>query len=171
MTKAKTMVCICFVLAFAAGVCVGLLVSRSASGPRSGSWLSRELDLTREQREQMRQIWSEVMRASGERQRERRDTLQKERDEAISALLTNEQEREYEQLMEQYARKHQELSQERRKRFEETVEKTKQILTESQRKKYEELLKNGRGPRGRPGGGPPHRPAGEPGGSRGGSSG
>ena len=134
------MVCICFVLALAAGVCVGLLAGRSASGPRRGSLLSRELDLTREQREQMRQIWSEVMRATGERQRERRHALREEREKAVQALLTDEQKPQYEQLMEEYARRLDELSQEGRKRFEEAVEKTKQTLTEAQRKKYEEFL-------------------------------
>ena len=153
------MVCVCFVLAFAAGVCVGLLAGRSASGSR----LSRELDLTREQREQMRQIWSEVMRASEEQQWQRRCELQQERDEAIRALLTDEQKRQHEQLMGEYARKLDGLSQERGKRFDEAVEKTKLILTESQRKRYEQLLETGCEPRGRPGGGPPHRPGGGPG--------
>jgi len=134
------MVCVCFVLAFAAGACAGVLVHRSASGSRRGSLLSRELRLTEEQQGQMRQIWSEVMRAEGEQPGQRGHELRRERDEAIRALLTEEQTRQYAQLMEEYARKSDELSQKRRELYEKAVEKTKQILTEQQRRKYEELL-------------------------------
>ena len=154
MSKAKAMLCVSFVLAFAAGICAGLLFVRSMSVRAPGSVLSRELDLTPKQREQMRQIWSEVTRASAERQPADRDAIRKRRDEAVKALLTSEQMREYEQLMEQYARELDALSQERRTRFDEAVEKTKLILTEPQRRKYTEMLERGaRRPRrgGRPG--------------------
>ncbi len=146
-----------FVLAFAAGTTVGLLLGQSAQTPRRRSRLSRELDLTPAQREQMRKIWSEVMGSAGGQRRERRETLRKERDEAVQALLTEEQKARYEKVMQEYSRKLAELSEERRKRFQEAGERTKEILTDQQRKKYEELLESGRGRRGWPGGRSPHR--------------
>ena len=145
MSRAKAMLCICFVLALAAGTCAGVLFGRSGSGRQRGSVLSRELDLNPEQREQMREIWSEVMRDSGRQQFRERDAARRKRDEAIRALLTSEQLSEYEQLMDQYARELEALSRERRRRFDEAVEKTKLILTEPQRRKYMEMLE--RGPR------------------------
>ena len=150
MSKAKAMLCVSFVLAFAAGICAGLLFGRSRSVRARGSVLLRELDLTPKQQEQMRAIWSEVTRASADRQLEDRDALRKKRDDAVKALLTSEQLRAYEQLMEEYTRELHALSQERRRRFDEAVEKTKLILTEPQRQKYMEMLERGprRPPRG-----------------------
>lgn len=149
------MLCVSFALLFAAGTCVGLLAGRPGDRrERRRSWLSDELDLTTEQREQMRQIWSDAMHTAGEGQSERTMALRKERDEAVQALLTDEQKAGYDKIMTEYATKLEELSQERRKRFKEAAEKTREILTEEQRKKYDELLA-------RPSGGP-HR------GSRGG---
>ena len=78
--------------------------------------------------------------------------------------MTDEQKRQYEQLMEEYARRLDELSQDRRKQSEEAVEKTKEILTDAPRKKYEDLFKRQpwgrhRGRRGRePGGSGLFRP-------------
>lgn len=151
MTKVKAMLCVCFILAFAAGICVGLLAGRSARGARRGSWLSGELNLSAAQREQMRAIWSGVMSASREGQSERRQALRDEHEQAIQALLSEEQKRQYDQLTQEYAGKLDELSQERRKRFEEAAERTKELLTEQQRRKYEELME--RRPRSRHGSG------------------
>lgn len=165
MTKAKIMICACVVLAFAAGVSVGMLVMRSKGPHEPGSWLSRELNLTSQQQEQMRQIWSDIMRTAGEQHWQRGRELQEERDKAVQALLTEEQKQQYAKLMEDHAKKLEELSQERKKRFEEAVEKTKQILTAEQRAKYEELMaKRPVGPhRGPRGGGPPVPPPPAPG--------
>ncbi len=136
MTKTKVIVLVSFLAAFAAGTAVGLLVGRSAQTPRQRSWLSRELGLTPEQRDQMREIWSEFMRAAGGHRR----ALQEERDQAVQALFTEEQKAQYEELMQEYSRKLEELAQQRRELYQQAVERTKQILSEPQRKKYEELL-------------------------------
>ena len=160
MTRTRLIVLGCFVAALAAGIAVGVAAGRFARRPRHASWLERRLDLTPDQREQMRQIWSGVMRRSGRQQREQREALRRERDEAVQALLTEEQKKQYEEAMQTYARKSEALAAERRKAFDEAVERTKQILTEPQREKYEELLKQRagwsrrRGHPGRGGGGP-----------------
>lgn len=140
MTRFKVILFVSFLLTFVAGTSLGLLTSwpKSRSPHRSRLW--RELNLSEEQRNQMREIWSEVM---GSR-REKRRTLARERDEDIVALLTDEQRPQYEQIVREYKKKMDELSQERQRRIQEAVERTKQILTPEQARKYEELRKQRR---------------------------
>ena len=141
MSRAKVMMLACFLVAFAAGTTLGLLVGRSSRGHGRRSRLSRELGLTPGQREQMRKIWSDVMSSSSGPQRESRQSLREERDEAVRALLTEERKSKYDKVMEEYQQKVEELGRERRARFQEAVERTKEILTDAQREKYEELMK------------------------------
>ena len=141
MNKARVTIAVSFLLAFAAGTTVGILVGRSANIHGRSSWLARELALTAAQREQMREIWSELTGTMRRQQRQEREVLQKEREDAVKALLTVDQQGRYEEVMQEYARKSATLSQERRKVFQEAVERTKLLLTESQRKKYDELLR------------------------------
>jgi len=153
MTKTRLIVFVCFCAAFAAGAAVGTALTRSGAKPRRGSWLGRELNLTAEQKERMREIWSEAMGTSRRQQRERRRKIREERDEAIRGLLTDEQKAQYEEVMQRYAQRSSALDEARRKAFEKAVERTKEILTDSQRKKYEELLKRRPSRRGRRHGG------------------
>lgn len=150
ITRTKVILLVSFLLTFGAGTALGLLTSwpEDRSSGRSRLW--SDLNLTDEQREQMREIWSDVM---GRRRGERR-ALAKERDEAVVALLTEEQLPQYERIMQEYRRKMEELSRERQRRVQEAVERTKRILTPEQAEKYEELRKlrreRGRGRRRRP---------------------
>ena len=137
MTKATIAVGVCFLLAFAAGGAAGLLLGRSAR-PAPGSWLTRELGLTPDQQEKMRKIWSESMPPPRPEQRE---AWEKERDQRIRAMLTAEQQAQYDELMRERAARLAALAEARKKAFEDAVEQTKAILTEPQRKKYEEILK------------------------------
>ena len=168
MTKTKLMVLACFFVAFGvgvvacffvafgAGVAVGVAFTRLTAGPQHGSWLEHELSLTPAQREQMHKIWSQVISLSAPQEHEQRQALQKERDEAIRGLLSNGQKAKYEEVMQKYTQKLAALEDGRKKAFEEAVERTKQILTDSQRTKYLQLLqeRSGRhpshGPRDRP---------------------
>jgi Spy/CpxP family protein refolding chaperone len=167
MTKTKLIILVCFCAAFGAGVATGVALTRFSSEHRPGSWLDHELNLTPQQREQMRGIWSQVV--SMPSQREQRQALQKERDEAVQALMNESQKAQYDEVMKTYAAKLAALEESRKKAFEGAVERTKKILTEPQRKKYEELLQKhggrhmGFGPPGGhgPEGGrtpPPHAP-------------
>ncbi len=165
MSKTRIILIGCAVVVFAAGVSSGLLISR-VKGRRAGhSWLASKLGLTPPQQEEMRKIWSEMRGSSPGRRGEKRKTLAQERDQAIAAILADEQKPKYEAIFQEYARKVEELSQERQRAFEEAVERTKRILTPEQAQKYEELLKERRergsggspessAPPGR--GGPPH---------------
>jgi len=159
VTKTRIIVLLSFVVVFAAGAAVGLLLSRSALPRHPRSWLASELGLTPEQREQMRQIWSRPDQGSPMRSHlERRRAIRKWRDEAVRALLSEEQKGRYDEIVREYEQQLAKLSEERRKAFQQRLERTKAILTDSQRRKYEELLEKGRGPGGRPGAGPPRGP-------------
>ena len=158
MTKTKVMVFGCSCVVFAAGLAGGITLDRVKSRPRRRSWIGNELDLTPAQREQMHKTWSGVLSASRMQLREQKEALRKERDQLVRALLTEEQLAQYAEVMEAYEQKTAALAAERRKAFEEAVERTRQILTERQREKYEELLKQRGGwnrRHGRPGMGAP----------------
>ena len=163
MSKARLVVIAGFCIAFAAGIAAGLALARTRGGRlERRSWLTGQLDLTTEQREQMRQIWSEVM---GDRRAQRR-ALREERDKAIQDLLSDKQKTEYEEVMQEYARKSEAMNEARRTAFDQAVERTKAILTEEQRVKYEKVLDERAERRGRggPGGGfRRHRPGGRDG--------
>jgi Spy/CpxP family protein refolding chaperone len=142
MTKTKTLLVAVFLVTFAAGAAAGRLLWQSGHHRGGPSFLATELNLTAEQRDQMHNIWTEVMGEGGRRQWEQRKALGQERDQAIAALMTPEQKPLYEKILQDYARKVDELSQERKKAFDQAVERTMLILTPEQAAKYEELLKN-----------------------------
>jgi Spy/CpxP family protein refolding chaperone len=169
MAKTKIIIVICFAAAFVAGAATGWLAKESRRPPRDpSSWLTRELNLTTQQQEQMRKIWSEVMETSPREYGEKRRAIAEERNKAIVALLSDQQKAKYDQILADYNRKITELSEQRKAAFDQAVERTKQILTPDQAKKYDELMKRqrergGPGPGGpRPWGGPPHQRHGGP---------
>ena len=143
MTRARLMMFACFCVAFAAGVAAGVVFARSTGKARHDSWIGRELDLTPAQREQMREIWSNVMSTSRRHRFEQRRNLQEEQEAAILGLLSEEQRAKYEEVKREYAEKSAVMEEASRKAFEEARERTKEILTESQRRQYEELLQRG----------------------------
>ena len=60
MTKTKMILIVSFLVTAAAGIGVGMLVSWPKPRYAHRSRLARELNLSSEQQEQMRKIWSEV---------------------------------------------------------------------------------------------------------------
>src|SRR5262245_17234543 len=93
----RVVVILGFLVAFAAGLAVGAgyLGNRNAVGAGPGpstrpmrdrGWMERELNLTAEQKEQMRKIWSDLARGGFPHDDKRRQ-LRRERDEAIAALV------------------------------------------------------------------------------------
>ena len=178
MTKVKATLLVCFVLALSAGAVLGFAAARRVDPPaqaagkpaeaQRSSWLSDQLNLTPAQGEQIRTIWQQVMSEQGRANSERRRALEKERDGALLGLLTDEQREEYDRLMKQYEAQMAELGRERDRLRQDAIERTKQVLTEVQRKKYEGLLKErdhdrdrerGRDGRGHRRGGPGTSPA------------
>jgi len=137
MTKTKVILLVCFIAALAAGVAAGMAFSRFSDPPRPRR---DPLGLSLEQREQMRQIWSSVESTSRTPHRERMDGLRKEREDAIRALLTDEQKAQYEAILKTHDQKMDDLAAERKKAIDDAVNRTKEILNEEQRAKYDEML-------------------------------
>lgn len=135
------------VLALSAGVVAGMLASRlPASGtheapPPGPMALADELDLTPAQRDQMRQIW-EPIRGEIQDCFRAADDLQKQRDQQIMAILDDQQKGRFEKISTEFATKYQELENKREQTFQNAVERTKAILNETQRAKYEEILRD-----------------------------
>ncbi len=131
-----------FALVFAAGLVVGRLAWGPATGgPRAErSWLSEELNLTTEQRQQMERIWSDALGGLGAEHGDRRRALGEERERAIGELLTAEQKEQYEHILAQYHEGLQQLGRERQEAFERAFEQTREILTPEQREHYEKIM-------------------------------
>ena len=141
MTRTKLFVLVCFCVAFAAGISLGVVWTQFRGRPPRRSWITDKLGLTPDQREQMRNVWSAAMGDLRKRQREQRRAIREERDEAVRGLLNEKQKVQYEEVMKAYDEESSALDAARKAAFEKAVEQTKLILTEPQRKKYEELLK------------------------------
>ena len=158
MTKAKLILIIAFVVTLAAGAVAGFTLGSlthrppkpsAGAAPREPEAPSLhnhfpDLKLTAEQKAKMDEAWSAVMRNSHKLQSDQRQAFQKQRDEAVRAILTDEQKVKYDEALKDYAGKMAELGKAREKAFQEAVEKTKLILNAEQRKKYEEWLKSWR---------------------------
>ncbi|MGO8702765.1 MAG: Spy/CpxP family protein refolding chaperone [Candidatus Brocadiia bacterium] len=160
MTKARLMLILiaAFAVTMAAGFVVGYTIpSSTRRAPRRFP----DLKLTAEQTGKMDEIWNAVMRDSRKVQSEQRQALQKQREEAVRAMLTEEQKIKYEGVVKDYQAKMAELGKTREKTFQEAVEKTKLILNPEQRTKYEEWLKSWRDER-RPSGPPAELKASQP---------
>ena len=116
------------------------------------SWLAQQLELTPEQQKQMDQIWSEVGGRGRREDPSKRGELRKSRDAAIAALVRPEDRAAYDRIIQDYNTSNEAMETEWRKTFQQAVEKTKEILTPSQRTKYDQLMsrwENGPRDRGR----------------------
>ncbi len=171
----RVIMVLCFAAAFSAGVLAGKVWERSivkaeasppvvvappvpapvpqptAQPPRDPApptpelgWL-RELNLTAQQSEQMRAIWSAVTK-NAPMNHGKREALRKERDEAIKALLSDEQRKQQTAVLAQYEAKNEEIGQKmhveqevQRKQRDEAV---KALMSEEQRKLYDALKSN-----------------------------
>ena len=159
----KLVVILGFVLSFAAGLVVGSrwsgLSDGASAGPQDGgkapttgpsqrrgpgSWLAQELGLTSEQRAKLDEIWSAVAKKGRDDRDDQRRQYRRERDAAIADLIEPARMGEYDQILDVYAERIEEMERESREAYEQAVEQTKQILTPPQRTRYEELLKRHR---------------------------
>ena len=159
----KVVVILGFLVAFGAGLVIGLNVRREGgariadknattrSGGRGsggpGGFLAAHLNLTHEQRKQMDKIWSEAVgRGPWEHDKKRRQ-FRDERDEAIAALVRPEDYDKYDAVLKAYSERLTNLDNQAKAAFEKAVERTKQILTPEQRSKYEAFLRKHPGDR------------------------
>jgi Spy/CpxP family protein refolding chaperone len=150
----KLVIILGFALSFAAGMVIGsypALVHTAPANPvpvaatapvetRSRGWLSAQLGLTAEQRQQLNRIWSDTAREGRGERDERRRQYRRERDEAIAELVPSARLAEYDEIINTYSERVAELERESRDAYVAAVERTKTILTPEQRTRYEELL-------------------------------
>jgi Spy/CpxP family protein refolding chaperone len=171
--NARLIFLISFFTAFAAGVTVGLVWSKplpqggkaphkegAKDGPSGREGGPRdpmaELRLTPDQNEKVKEFWTEAMKKSNwPMQRERREAARKERDDGLRALLTDEQKEKQDELNRAYQAKLDELDAISKRAREEAFEKTNAILSDAQKKTYEEMRKRRWDDKGRPRFGPP----------------
>lgn len=150
MTKARVVTAAALVLAFTAGVPVGWSFNpfheRGGGGMMNPAWLSQELDLSSDQREKMRDIWSNTAREmDGDAGRR----ASHEKDDQVRAILSDEQKDEYNEIMATFRSRKHEIDDSRRERHETAIEETMAILTEDQQEAFKHILvsqkKRGRG--------------------------
>ncbi|HWB54506.1 MAG TPA: hypothetical protein VG722_09945 [Tepidisphaeraceae bacterium] len=145
MNKTIVTILLGFLLTFAAGVVVGLVPARHMfppPPPPDRSWLADQLHLTKDQRDQMQQIWSEVMPHPRDQMMDKRHELQRQRDDAVRDMLTPEQRKKFDDIVHTYDQSFADLQKERGKAIQEAIARTKLILNPEQRQKYEEILKH-----------------------------
>ncbi|MCL2645882.1 MAG: hypothetical protein FWD61_02630 [Phycisphaerales bacterium] len=167
MIRIKFLIVLLFIAALGAGFLVGQGVARTKSvadthpgertvgngsgrHPTTRPSLTEALALTPAQSEQLKAIWSD-WDTSRQSRFERHPQFQKERDDAIQALLSESQKTVFDDIQKKYRQQLDQLDEERRQVYQAAVDKTKAILNDKQRAEYEEMLKNaplGRGPRG-----------------------
>src|SRR5688572_3936722 len=132
--KTKLIIIIGFVLAFSAGVVVGVLRQRQmaiaapaatqpTTLPAERNWLSRELGLSREQAEQVRKIWDSAMRSAGDPEDRMRD-LRRERERKITALLRVEDIPQYDAILQHYNDKVAQFLRDHRSRIDQAEDET-----------------------------------------------
>lgn len=133
------------VLAMGAGVAAGLLAARLPAAhhiaPTSGDVtpLVAELQLTPTQQDGMRSIW-EGVRDDIRRSFDRAQRLQKQRDDAILAILTDQQRAQFEVIARDHADRFDQLTRERDQAFQEGVRQTKTLLNVDQQQRYDQIL-------------------------------
>lgn len=135
-----------FILALGAGVVAGTLVSRLPSTAPSGIPASSgdhspldELQLSASQREQMRGIWEDVQKLSSQCLIDGQ-LAQKDRDDTIFKMLNPEQKAQWDRINTELAGRLKALSDKREAAFKKAVERTEAILSDSQRKAYEQMI-------------------------------
>jgi len=144
VVRIKFILVVAFFVAFAAGMMVGMVGGRATAAPSpmhlGHSWLAEELKLTAPQQEQLREIWSNVVK-EGPGGGQRWSQLDKQRDQEVRSLLTPEQLSRYDQILRDHRNRLDAMRAETRKRVEEAERRTREILTDSQRIKYDEITR------------------------------
>jgi len=145
MNKTKGVIFLAFLLAMGAGVAVGMLGSRSlpsntARGTDASTWLANELQLTPDQQQKMNRIWSEMLASKGHQYGEEFRAIQQQREAAIAALMTEQQQMQCNKLNEEYAAKWRDLWKRMEQDFSTAADKTRKLLNDSQRKRYDAIL-------------------------------
>jgi hypothetical protein len=149
MRKTSFLILFAAAVVFAAGALVGM-VGQRAVGKNADSGITQfpgrsriieELKLNPQQQEKIAAIWSAAVVKAGPPPTERVRALEKEREQAILDLLSDDQKAKYNKVIAEYRQKIDALHQPARAAFTEAEELTKPLLDPTQRAKYEETLK------------------------------
>jgi hypothetical protein len=153
-TRMKLLVVGLTVLGLSAGVVAGMLVARlpvgsdtdseqvSGHGPAGMSAaLVDQLGLSADQQDKMRVIW-EGVRGDVQQCFQQAQDLQAQRDNAVLAILNDEQKSKFQKISIDYGKRFDTLTQQREQAFQKAVDQTRGLLTEDQRGKYDQILKN-----------------------------
>ncbi len=154
MSKAIVWVIAGFVLAFGAGLVLGLAGPRQVANlaapqaqphpenkPRRW-WIASQLDLSPQQEEQVRKIWEDVRKQTIREREERRNTIRQEREDAILSMLPHDKHETYENIKRDYSTKMAQVDREPPKSVQKAIDQTKLLLNDQQRAKYDEMLKS-----------------------------
>ncbi|MGN6368712.1 MAG: hypothetical protein ACTHN5_10655 [Phycisphaerae bacterium] len=159
MNRLHMLIIAIFTVALGTGFVVGMGITRPtvAHKPPGRSWLVEKLQLSPEQGEKIKAVWSQNLHDSWKRRSDAIHQFRKERDDALMSLLSPEQKTAYEKILTHYNDQITELNHEQEAAFQAAAEKTKELLDDHQRQLYDELLKKGFHPRDAMGGPPgPH---------------
>jgi Spy/CpxP family protein refolding chaperone len=137
----KLLILVGFLLTFMAGLTVGRLHPFvAAKSTENRPWLSQQLNLSTEQQRQMKQIWSDAALFPPDIPRKFHE-VDHQRDEAVRALMSDPQRARIEQITREHDAKIASLQAERDRANREAEDRSRQILTDEQRKKFDEILK------------------------------
>ena len=141
MTRWRMAMVGALILAFAAGIPVGWVfnpIERPVDAEQyEPSWLDTELDLSEEQKAQMRDIWS---RAAKDLEGFDRSQFARDKDDVVREILTDEQKAQYDEIETSFRERREQRDNEKKARHQAAIEETMAIMTEDQRNKFEELL-------------------------------
>jgi hypothetical protein len=151
-----------FTVALGTGFVVGMGMTRAPATqkPAGRSWLVEKLQLSPEQSDKLKAVWSENLHDSWKHRSDSIKQFRKERDDSLMALFSPEQKAAYEKILAHYNDQITELNHEQEVQFQAAADKTKELLDDHQRQIYDELLKKGFRPRDAVGGPPGSRPDG-----------
>ncbi|HXE51677.1 MAG TPA: Spy/CpxP family protein refolding chaperone [Tepidisphaeraceae bacterium] len=152
MIRAKYVLILAFLLVCAAGASVGVVVDRQVHAPRPRENPKRGfagmLNLTPEQQEKMKSIWSKVEQVRNQTFHERHD-IEQQRESDVVSLLSKEQKEQYDQIQQRHRQQVEALKTEMGQAVHEAEQETRAMLNPEQQKKYDEFRARM---------GPPHGP-------------
>jgi hypothetical protein len=142
MTRTKWIILVACVLSMGAGVEVGMLRARTQSPPAGSkaSMLIEELQLTPQQQQEMEKIWKELVSTRGREFAEQMRKLQEQREAAIAGLLDEGQTQKYQEINLAFMEKAKDLWKRAEQEFNAAAEKTRLLLNETQRERYDVMM-------------------------------
>lgn len=136
-------------LALLGGAAAGMLAMRLSPSSNVSSLdhtlLGDELQLTTSQRDQIRAIWEHVRQTAADATAEGQ-RLESDWEARLKALLTPDQKKEYEQIHRDYNDGVSALKSRQEKAMADAIERTRDMLNETQRRKYDVILAHRLGP-------------------------